>query len=403
MKKLTALVLTVIMLFSMCMPLVAFASDEMSIPAVTYDDSANIEPDAMEEGVDPPASGTTGVEPVITAPPAENSTDAPTPDIPGIQSGDSNTDSEQGTSTIPAVDKTQPDMGNENPPVSDPTVSTPGAMASSPVSESHYDIVHVIGTVLDAEVTLSDTVVGIAYAPKGTGDFSDLIIDGTGVEGTPVAWVDGAKVTLYASWLETLPAGEYDMRFTFASSKTEVLTLTVTDGIDRTPPTENASEEPEKLGEDDLTETERVNISRVQDHINALPSVDEVSQADDETRNVAYDQAQSVYDEYTKLTPIEKLLVDITPLESLFNYFNAQIMPIAGDVTAGTSIVNDVFTTSLGKLYSRLIYQQALHIVSSNLNHRLDTPPTMYRKHSISTRIIMMTRYSTLISPSEML
>lgn len=66
-------------------------------------------------------------------------------------------------------------------------------------------------------------------------------------------------------------------------------------------------------------------VKKLQDFINALPSVDEVKAMNEEDRNAAYARTQEANEAYAALTEEEQTQVDITKIEALFGYFNGQI------------------------------------------------------------------------------
>ena len=72
-------------------------------------------------------------------------------------------------------------------------------------------------------------------------------------------------------------------------------------------------------------------VENVRNLVEKLPSVEEFAVMDDEAKLVAYTATQNAYDAYMALTEKQQEQLSEAPavFEALFQYFNAQIMPLA--------------------------------------------------------------------------
>lgn len=79
------------------------------------------------------------------------------------------------------------------------------------------------------------------------------------------------------------------------------------------------------------TQDQDRDVENVRNLVEKLPSVEEFAAMDDEAKLVAYTATQNAYDAYMALTEKQQKQLHEAPavFEALFQYFNAQIMPLA--------------------------------------------------------------------------
>ena len=85
--------------------------------------------------------------------------------------------------------------------------------------------------------------------------------------------------------------------------------------------------------------------AKVQERIDALPSIEEVEEMDEEARKAAYEKTQEAYDAYEKLSEEEQALLDITKLEALFAYFNEMTAMAAEEETSPFVVTGGTYGT----------------------------------------------------------
>ncbi len=94
------------------------------------------------------------------------------------------------------------------------------------------------------------------------------------------------------------------------------------------------------------TQTDTVKAStksasqELQERIDILPLVEEFQKIDSNKQNEIYNEAESIADEYDKLSENDKSLIDIERLEDLFVYINGQISETQNEVEQEASVVS---------------------------------------------------------------
>ncbi|MDO5385520.1 MAG: hypothetical protein Q4F08_11745, partial [Rikenellaceae bacterium] len=120
--------------------------------------------------------------------------------------------------------------------------------------------------------------------------------------------------------------------------------------------------------------------AKVQERIDALPSIEEVEEMDEEARKAAYEKTQEVCDAYEKLSEEEQALLDITKLEALFAYFNEMTAMAAEEETGPFVVTGGTYGTDYewDAQGNKLIIKTATPLTLSTPNNSAENPATAY-------------------------